>query len=96
MRRVEEEEGKSKEEKIMTTGSSCSSNGLLPSSASPRKTDDLEVGQPIKEFQLDDDELADESNPFDIAHTKNVPLEILRRWRVNIILFIIVILSLSL
>ncbi|KAJ6727562.1 hypothetical protein OIU79_005446 [Salix purpurea] len=91
MRRVEEEEGKSKEEKRMTTGSSCSSNGLLPSSASPRKTDDLEVGQPIKEF-----ELADESDPFDIAHTKNVPLEILRRWRVNIILFIIVILSLSL
>ncbi|KAJ6767517.1 hypothetical protein OIU74_021396 [Salix koriyanagi] len=70
MRRVEEEEGKSKEEKRMTTGSSCSSNGLLPSSASPRKTDDLEAGQPIKEFELDDDELADESDPFDIAHTK--------------------------
>ncbi|KAJ6317205.1 hypothetical protein OIU76_012866 [Salix suchowensis] len=80
MRRVEEEEGKSKEEKRMTTGSSCSSNGLLPSSASPRKTDDLEAGQPIKEFELDD-ELADESDPFDIGHTKNVPLEILRRWR---------------
>uniref|UniRef100_A0A6N2LPL3 Calcium-transporting ATPase n=1 Tax=Salix viminalis TaxID=40686 RepID=A0A6N2LPL3_SALVM len=81
MRRVEEEDGKSKEENRMTTGSSCSSNGLLPSSASPRKTDDLEVGHPIKEFELDDDELADESDPFDIAHTKNVPLEILRRWR---------------
>ncbi|KAF9676463.1 hypothetical protein SADUNF_Sadunf08G0004600 [Salix dunnii] len=80
MRRVEEE-GKSKEEKIMTTGSSCSSNGLLPSSAYPRKTDDLEVGQPIKEFELDDDELTDESDPFDIAHTKNVSPEILRRWR---------------
>ncbi|XP_011033032.1 PREDICTED: calcium-transporting ATPase 9, plasma membrane-type isoform X2 [Populus euphratica] len=75
MRRFEEEEeAKSKEER-MTTRSSCSSNGLLPSSASPRKTDDLEVGQPIKEFELDDDD------PFDIAHTKNAPLEILRRWR---------------
>ncbi|KAH8501917.1 hypothetical protein H0E87_016618 [Populus deltoides] len=77
MRRIEEEEAKSKEER-MTTRSSCSSNGLLPSSASPRKTDDLEVGQPIKEFELDDD---DDDDPFDIAHTKNAPLEILRRWR---------------
>ncbi|XP_061985063.1 calcium-transporting ATPase 9, plasma membrane-type-like isoform X2 [Populus nigra] len=77
MRRIEEEEAKSKEER-MATRSSCSSNGLLPSSASPRKTDDLEVGQPIKEFELDDD---DDDDPFDIAHTKNAPLEILRRWR---------------
>ncbi|KAI9389151.1 hypothetical protein POPTR_008G008100v4 [Populus trichocarpa] len=77
MKRIEEEEAKSKEER-MTTRSSCSSNGLLPSSASPRKTDDLEVGQPIKEFELDDD---DDDDPFDIAHTKNAPLEILRRWR---------------
>ncbi|KAI5578073.1 hypothetical protein BDE02_08G005300 [Populus trichocarpa] len=78
MKRIEEEEAKSKEER-MTTRSSCSSNGLLPSSASPRKTDDLEVGQPIKEFELDDDD--DDDDPFDIAHTKNAPLEILRRWR---------------
>jgi Ca2+-transporting ATPase len=92
MRRIEEEEAKSKEER-MTTRSSCSSNGLLPSSASPRKTDDLEVGQPIKEFELDDD---DDDDPFDIAHTKNAPLEILRRWRVDIFFFIIVILSLLL
>lgn len=91
MRRIEEEEAKSKEER-MATRSSCSSNGLLPSSASPRKTDDLEVGQPIKEFELDDDD----DDPFDIAHTKNAPLEILRRWRVNIFFFIIVILSLLL
>uniref|UniRef100_A0A2K1Z9L6 Calcium-transporting ATPase n=1 Tax=Populus trichocarpa TaxID=3694 RepID=A0A2K1Z9L6_POPTR len=77
MKRIEEEEAKSKEER-MATRSSCSSNGLLPSSASPRKTDDLEVGQPIKEFELDDD---DDDDPFDIAHTKNAPLEILRRWR---------------
>ncbi|CAK7323699.1 unnamed protein product [Dovyalis caffra] len=60
--------------------SSCSSNGLLPSLASPRQADDLEAG-PTKEFQLEDDDLVDESDPFDIAHTKNVPLEILRRWR---------------
>lgn len=90
MRGIEEEEAKSKEER-MTTRSSCSSNGLLPSSASPRKTDDLEVGQPIKEFELDGDD-----DPFDIAHTKNAPLEILSRWRVNIFFFIIVILSLFL
>jgi Ca2+-transporting ATPase len=94
MKRIEEEEAKSKEER-MTTRSSCSSNGLLPSSASPRKTDDLEVGQPIKEFELDDDD-DDDDDPFDIAHTKNAPLEILRRWRVNIFFFIIVILSLLL
>ncbi|KAI9387952.1 hypothetical protein POPTR_010G250800v4 [Populus trichocarpa] len=60
--------------------SSCSSNGLLPSSASPREQDDLEA-RPTKEFEHDDHDLIDESDPFDIAQTKNAPIEILRQWR---------------
>ncbi|KAL3579571.1 hypothetical protein D5086_021075 [Populus alba] len=60
--------------------SSCSSNGLLPSSASPREQDDLEA-RPTKEFEHDDHDLIDESDPFDISQTKNAPIEILRQWR---------------
>lgn len=39
----------------------------------------MEMGT-TKEFE---DIMIDESDPFDIAYTKNAPLEILRRWRVN-------------
>ncbi|KAF9675091.1 hypothetical protein SADUNF_Sadunf10G0195300 [Salix dunnii] len=60
--------------------SSCSSNGLLPSSASPRDQDDLEA-RPANEFEHDGHDLTDESDPFDIAQTKNAPVEILRQWR---------------
>ncbi|KAJ6311233.1 hypothetical protein OIU77_013079, partial [Salix suchowensis] len=60
--------------------SSCSSNGLLPSSASPRDQDDLEA-RPTNEFEHDGHDLTDESDPFDIAQTKNAPIEILRQWR---------------
>ncbi|XVF23215.1 hypothetical protein REPUB_Repub13aG0017800 [Reevesia pubescens] len=56
--------------------SNSSGNGLL-------HLDDMEAG-PSKDNDdlynpLDPD--ADPSDPFDIAHTKNAPLEILKRWR---------------
>ena len=72
--------------------SSCSSNGLLPSSASPREQDDLEA-RPTKEFEHDDHDLIDESDPFDIAQTKNAPIEILRQWRVIIVVVVVIIIS---
>jgi Ca2+-transporting ATPase len=67
----------------------------LPSSASPREQDDLEA-RPTKEFEHDDHDLIDESDPFDIAQTKNAPIEILRQWRVTVVVIIIIISSLFL
>lgn len=37
-----------------------------------------------EEEEYDDDELVDPDDPFDIAQTKNAPIETLRRWRVSI------------
>jgi hypothetical protein len=61
---------------MASRGSTSSTNGLLP----PLSNHDEEAG-PGKAF--DDDGIDPlTSDPFDIAHTKNAPLETLRRWRV--------------
>jgi Ca2+-transporting ATPase len=52
--------------------------------------------RPTKEFEHDDHDLIDESDPFDIAQTKNAPIEILRQWRVIVVVVIIIISSLFL
>ncbi|OMO76107.1 Cation-transporting P-type ATPase [Corchorus capsularis] len=62
--------------------STSSGNGLL-------NLEDVEAGAgPSKdndhldnENRHDDDDDADTSDPFDVPHTKNAPLEILKRWR---------------
>ena len=58
-----------------------SSNGLLP-----EQVPDVEAGGPT-EGSFDEkggvSELLEESDPFDIADTKNAPIETLRRWRVR-------------
>ncbi|XP_062155503.1 calcium-transporting ATPase 9, plasma membrane-type isoform X2 [Alnus glutinosa] len=60
---------------MASRGSTSSTNGLLP----PLSNHDEEAG-PGKAF--DDDGIDPlTSDPFDIAHTKNAPLETLRRWR---------------
>uniref|UniRef100_A0A2P2MNJ3 Calcium-transporting ATPase n=2 Tax=Rhizophora mucronata TaxID=61149 RepID=A0A2P2MNJ3_RHIMU len=65
--------------------STCSSNGLLPGSSSVRQSD-VEVGcSPTKHFKEEEGDhcngLMEGSDPFDIAYTKNAPLETFRRWR---------------
>ncbi|EEF47971.1 cation-transporting atpase plant, putative [Ricinus communis] len=64
------------------TRSSCSSNGLLQSPSSMRQSD-VEAGPNTKvDVHQDHHPHHNESDdPFDIAHTKNAPLETLRRWR---------------
>ncbi|WRX26240.1 hypothetical protein QQP08_018727 [Theobroma cacao] len=53
-----------------------SGNGLL-------HLEDMEAGPSKDNDDLNNhlDPDADPSNPFDIAHTKNAPLETLQRWR---------------
>lgn len=71
---------------MASRGSSSSTNGLLPSSAAASRNDhhhdqpDIEAGKDKEDFDesLDD---ASSADPFDIANTKNVPLETLKRWR---------------
>ncbi|XP_021665208.1 calcium-transporting ATPase 9, plasma membrane-type isoform X2 [Hevea brasiliensis] len=66
--------------------SNCSSNGWLQSSSSMRQLD-LEACPTTKDFVLNHEDehhqqpLENESDPFDIAHTKNAPHKTLRRWR---------------
>ncbi|OMO65525.1 Cation-transporting P-type ATPase [Corchorus olitorius] len=60
--------------------STSSGNGLL-------NLEDVEAGPSKDNDHIDnenrhhDDDDADSSDPFDVPHTKNAPLEILKRWR---------------
>ncbi|XP_024029814.1 calcium-transporting ATPase 9, plasma membrane-type isoform X1 [Morus notabilis] len=73
---------------MASRGSSSSTNGLLTSSAAaaPRNAyqTDVEAGKDGGQQDGHFDETADDASsadPFDIANTKNVPLETLKRWR---------------
>ncbi|KAF5451906.1 hypothetical protein F2P56_026962 [Juglans regia] len=68
---------------MASSGSNSSTNSLLPplTTASIRHHHDEEAGpRSNKIFDADDIEISP-SDPFDIAHTKNAPLETLKRWR---------------
>lgn len=51
----------------------------LHSSFSGKQPQDMEAGPVKEEADAEDDVVSD---PFDIAQTKHVPLESLKRWRV--------------
>lgn len=77
---------------MASRGSSSSTNGLLTSSAAaaPRNAyqTDVEAGKDGGQQDGHFDETADDASsadPFDIANTKNVPLETLKRWRVSVV-----------
>lgn len=64
--------------------SSSSGNGLLPLTVSTSgRHHDVEGGLSSGK-SIDEEEEEAVSDPFDIDNTKNVPLEILKRWRVII------------
>ncbi|KAM7260123.1 hypothetical protein ACFE04_015864 [Oxalis oulophora] len=70
------------------TTSSLPSNSSSSSSTSNKDKDkdkDVEAGPTYKEYRTDDEDKDlvdnDDDDPFDIAQTKNVPVETLKRWR---------------
>lgn len=69
---------------MTSRGSSASANGLLPLTVSTSgRHNDIESGLSSSKSISEEEEEA-VSDPFDIDNTKNVPLEILKRWRVII------------
>ncbi|XP_021895927.1 calcium-transporting ATPase 9, plasma membrane-type [Carica papaya] len=60
--------------------STSSSNGLLLPSMSGRH-EDMEAGSAKPEEEFNEELENDPDDPFDIAQTKNAPVETLRRWR---------------
>ncbi|MED6176824.1 hypothetical protein PIB30_091954 [Stylosanthes scabra] len=59
-------------------GSNSSSNGLLTVTIAGGRHDHKD---PASNKDDEDDELADPDDPFDVTHTKNAPLQTLKRWR---------------
>lgn len=55
----------------------------LPKLSSLPDFSDPEVGVASQQYEVDydDDDISD--GPFDIANTKNAPVEALRRWRIS-------------
>ena len=72
---------------MTSRGSSASGNGLFPLNASTSgRQDDVEAGLSSGK-SINKEEEEEVSDPFDVDNTKNVPLEILKRWRVIIFSF---------
>lgn len=66
---------------MTSRGSSASGNGLFPLNASTSgRQDDVEAGLSSGK-SINKEEEEEVSDPFDVDNTKNVPLEILKRWR---------------
>nr|XP_025611233.1 calcium-transporting ATPase 9, plasma membrane-type isoform X1 [Arachis hypogaea]XP_025670963.1 calcium-transporting ATPase 9, plasma membrane-type-like isoform X1 [Arachis hypogaea] len=60
-------------------GSNSSPNGLLTVTIAGGRHDHVDPASNNEEEE--DDELVDPDDPFDVIHTKNVPLQTLKRWR---------------
>lgn len=60
----------------VSRGSNSSANGLLTVTVASPHDDHLPPA-------VNDDDVVDPDDPFDVSHTKNAPPETLKRWRVR-------------